>query len=93
MEGWGWSWSDGGNSSGVSFQGWYKRSMSNGCKTVKVLKATELDTLSQGIFLTSSLISLVIHWFFGSMLSSLHVIIFFSFLFLWLISEWYTLNR
>lgn len=33
--------------------GRYKRSMSNGCKTVKVLKATELDTLSQGIFLTS----------------------------------------
>ena len=47
-------------------------------KTVTVLKATELDTLSQVIFF----ISLVIHWFFSSILLSLHVIIFFSFLFL-----------
>ena len=51
--------------------------MCNGCKTAQVLKATELDTSSQGIFLISSLISLVIHWFFSSMLLSLHIIIFF----------------
>ena len=38
-------------------------------------------------FLISSLISLLTHWFFSSILFSLHVIIFFSFLFLWLISS------
>ena len=37
-------------------------------------------------FLISLLISSLIHWFYSSMLFSLHVVRFFSFLFLWLIS-------
>ena len=38
-------------------------------------------------FLIFFLISLLTHWFFSSMLFSLHVVSFFSFLFLWLISS------
>ena len=43
--------------------------------------------LSQGIFLISLLIFSLTHWFFSSMLFSLHVVSFFSFLFLWVISS------
>ena len=42
-------------------------------------------------FKISSLISFLIHWFFSNMLFSLHVIFFFSFLFLWLISSFMSL--
>ena len=40
-----------------------------------------------GHFLIFFLISSLTHWFFSSMLFSLHVVSFFSFLFLWLISS------
>jgi len=47
--------------------------------------------ISLKVFLISFLISSLTHWFFSSMLFSLHVVSFFSFLFLWLISSFMAL--
>ena len=56
-------------------------------KTWKQPKRPSTDDWIKVFFLISFLICSLTHWFFSSMLFSLHVVSFLSFLFLWLISS------